>query len=82
MPKPFMPQCLNQLCLQIADARAIEVGQEEKKRILQQLEQQLALYDAQGAYTIELQGQVQQQVTLHCTAGQTQLPLIPPPLPA
>jgi hypothetical protein len=25
---------------------------------------------------------VQQQVTLHCTAGQTQLPLIPPPLPA
>ena len=55
--------------MQIADARALEVSQEEKKTILQQLEQQLALYDAQGAYVIELQGQIQEQVCMrvaHC----------------
>ena len=36
--------------------------QEEKRNIFQQLEQQLALYDAQGAYNMELQAQLQQQV--------------------
>lgn len=53
----------------MADARALEVGQEEKKTILLQLEHQMALYDAQGAYVMELQTQLQQQVSTTTTTS-------------
>jgi endonuclease/exonuclease/phosphatase (EEP) superfamily protein YafD len=45
----------------VADARTIEVGQEEKKMILQQLEAQVAQLNAQGGRVLEIQQQLQQQ---------------------